>query len=187
MVVIDTSQGHVRSTDTRRGITPATKLRPPRVRHAEVTRSRLLEDPSVVEATIMGVHAPAGYGKTSFAVQWASRSPQPIVWITCDESDNDPLVLIASILAGIEQSGAGEASFQHPLTVAEPTYTRSILPAFAADVASLSPRRTAVAGCGHDADQVTADRCPDSTRRPFPAASTHRLVAGPGPTQGDHG
>ncbi len=98
----------------------------------------------MVEATIMGVHAPAGYGKTSFAVQWASRSTQPIVWVTCDESDNDPLVLIASILAGIEQSGAGEALFQQPLTVAEPAYTRSILPAFAADVASLSPAITFV-------------------------------------------
>ena len=32
----------------------------------------------MVEATILGVHAPAGYGKTSFVVQWASRSTAPI-------------------------------------------------------------------------------------------------------------
>lgn len=144
MVVIDTSQGRLPSTDTRRSITPTTKLRPPRVRHAEVTRSRLLDDPSVVEATILGVHAPAGYGKTSFVVQWASRSTAPIVWVTCDESDNDPLVLMASILAGIEQSGAGASSLEQPLTVAEPAYTRSVLPAFAAHVASLNPAITIV-------------------------------------------
>lgn len=98
----------------------------------------------MVEATILGVHAPAGYGKTSFVVQWASRSTAPIVWVTCDESDNDPLVLMASILAGIEQSGAGASSLEQPLTVAEPAYTRSVLPAFAAHVASLNPAITIV-------------------------------------------
>ena len=37
------------------------------------------------------------------------------------------LVLMASILAGIEQSGAGASSLEQPLTVAEPAYTRSVL------------------------------------------------------------
>ena len=50
--------------------------------------------------------APAGYGKTTVLAQWAARDSRPFAWISVDERDNDPLVLlrhVALALNGIER------------------------------------------------------------------------------------
>lgn len=117
--------------------TPATKLRPPRVRHAELTRSVILEDPRIQEAEILAVAAPAGFGKSTFAIQWASRSETPVVWITLDETDSDALVLIATLVAGLEHAVPGYEAPKRPLTLEEPAYSRRVLPGFERSVAAL--------------------------------------------------
>ena len=76
---------------------PASKLRPPRVRHNEVTRTVLLQRLETQQSEIIAIQAPAGYGKSTAAIQWASRSERPVAWLCVDQADNDPIVLIGGI------------------------------------------------------------------------------------------
>jgi LuxR family transcriptional regulator, maltose regulon positive regulatory protein len=54
------------------------------------------------------VVAPAGYGKTTLLSQWAERNGQAFAWVSVDEADNDPKVLltyVAEALNAIEPIG----------------------------------------------------------------------------------
>ncbi len=48
--------------------------------------------------------APPGYGKTSLLVQWASRNPTSVAWLTADDGDNDPVVFLTHLAAAIDRS-----------------------------------------------------------------------------------
>jgi LuxR family transcriptional regulator, maltose regulon positive regulatory protein len=84
----------------------ASKLLRPLVRPGTVGRLPLIErlaqgDPS----PIVSVVAPAGYGKTTLLSQWAERNGQSFAWVSVDEADNDPKVLltyIAEALGAVE-------------------------------------------------------------------------------------
>ena len=45
----------------------------------------------------MSVVASAGYGKTTLLAQWAERSGQAVAWVSVDEQDNDPKVLLGYV------------------------------------------------------------------------------------------
>ena len=52
--------------------------------------------------------APAGYGKTTLLAQWAERNAQAFAWVSLDEGDNDPKVLltyVAEALNAVEPIG----------------------------------------------------------------------------------
>jgi len=110
--------------------TPASKLRPPRVWHSELTRSALLDDERVAQAEILAIRAPAGFGKTTLAIQWASRTDRPIVWVTLDEADSDALVLMATLYAGLEHALEDFRVPSGAMTLLEPAFTRTVLPQF---------------------------------------------------------
>jgi len=124
--------------------TPVTKLRPPRARHAEVTRVSLLDQTRVRNAEVLAIVAPAGYGKSTFASQWAARSEQPVAWLTCDETDSDAIVLLSGLAAALASSGTAYTAPPGPVTVDEPAFTRSVLPAFMQSVSSIRPPVTIV-------------------------------------------
>jgi LuxR family transcriptional regulator, maltose regulon positive regulatory protein len=72
----------------------STKFRIPHPRENAVTRSRL------TEKLLTGVQrpgsfvllsGPAGFGKTSLLSEFAADLQRPLVWISLDESDNDPI------------------------------------------------------------------------------------------------
>jgi LuxR family transcriptional regulator, maltose regulon positive regulatory protein len=85
------------------------KLRHPVLRPGTVRRSSLIarlarEDPR----PIVSVVAPAGYGKTTLLSQWAERNGQAFAWVSVDEADNDPKVLlryVAEALDAVEPIG----------------------------------------------------------------------------------
>jgi LuxR family transcriptional regulator, maltose regulon positive regulatory protein len=52
---------------------------------------------------IVLVVAPAGYGKTTLLSQWAARDVRPFAWVTVDDRDNDPVVLLKHVAAAIDQ------------------------------------------------------------------------------------
>ncbi|MBK8986596.1 MAG: hypothetical protein IPM39_11025 [Chloroflexi bacterium] len=73
------------------GLLLDTKLRAPRLREGHVTRPRLLAqlDRGLGSGLIL-ISAPAGYGKTSLAVDWLTQRPLlTTAWLSLDESDND--------------------------------------------------------------------------------------------------
>ena len=89
----------------------AAKLRRPVMRPDTVRRSSLIErlrqgDPR----PIVSVVGPAGYGKTTLLSQWAERNGQSFAWVSVDEPDNDPKVLltyVAEALDAVEPIGKG--------------------------------------------------------------------------------
>jgi LuxR family maltose regulon positive regulatory protein len=52
---------------------------------------------------VVGVVAPAGYGKTTLLAQWAQRTPQRVGWVSVDQRDNDPAVLLTHIAVALDQ------------------------------------------------------------------------------------
>ena len=52
---------------------------------------------------MISIVAPPGYGKTSLLAQWATESSGPVAWLTADDSDSDPVVLLTDLAAAIDR------------------------------------------------------------------------------------
>ena len=81
----------------------ASKLLRPVLRPGTVRRLPLIErlargDPR----PIVSVVAPAGYGKTTLLSQWAERNGQAFAWVSVDEGDNDPKVLLTYVAEALD-------------------------------------------------------------------------------------
>src|ERR1022692_2101955 len=81
----------------------ASKLRRPLARPGTVRRLQLIErlargDP----CPIVSVVAPPGYGKTTLLAQWAERNGQSFAWVSVDEGDNDPKVLLTYVAEALD-------------------------------------------------------------------------------------
>jgi LuxR family transcriptional regulator, maltose regulon positive regulatory protein len=87
----------------------AAKLLRPLVRPGSIRRSSLIERLARSDShPIVSVVAPAGYGKTTLLSQWAEHNGQAFAWVSVDEQDNDPKVLltyIAEALNAVEPVG----------------------------------------------------------------------------------
>ena len=86
------------------------KLRRPVMRPGTVRRSALIDRLADEDTrSIVSVVAPAGYGKTTLLAQWAASDGQAFAWVSIDEKDNDPKVLltyIAEALDAVQPVGA---------------------------------------------------------------------------------
>ena len=79
------------------------KLRRPSVRPGTVRRSSLVE--RLVrddQRPIVSVVAPAGYGKTTLLAQWAEHNNQAFAWVSVDQADNDPKVLLTYVAEALD-------------------------------------------------------------------------------------
>ena len=81
----------------------ASKLRRPVVRPGTVGRLSLTERQARGDPRpIVSVTAPPGYGKTTLLSQWAERNGQAFAWVSVDEGDNDPKVLLTYIAEALD-------------------------------------------------------------------------------------
>ena len=81
----------------------ASKLRCPPTRPGTVHRSSLIDRLARYDCgPIVSVVAPAGYGKTTLLSQWAKRNGHAFAWVSVDETDNDPRVLLTYIAAALD-------------------------------------------------------------------------------------
>ena len=81
----------------------ASKLHPPLIRPGAVVRSSLIEQLANRDAhPIVLVIAPAGYGKTTLLSQWAERNGQAFGWVSVDEKDNDPKILLTYVAEALD-------------------------------------------------------------------------------------
>ena len=86
----------------------ASKFRLPVLRPATVVRSALIERLADAAACpLVSVVAPAGYGKTTLLSQWAERGGQAFAWVSIDEQDNDPKVLLTYIAEALDADRTG--------------------------------------------------------------------------------
>ena len=54
-------------------------------------------------ASLVAVVAPAGYGKTTLLAQWAARDDRPFAWVSIDERDDDPVILLRHVAASLDR------------------------------------------------------------------------------------
>jgi ATP/maltotriose-dependent transcriptional regulator MalT len=79
------------------------KLRRPVTRPGTVHRSLLVERLARDDLRpVVSVAAPAGYGKTTLLSQWAELNNQAFAWVSVDDRDNDPKVLLTYIAEALD-------------------------------------------------------------------------------------
>ena len=79
------------------------KLRCPPTRPGTVGRPSLIERLARDDCgPVVSVVAPAGYGKTTLLSQWAERNGQAFAWVSVDETDNDPKVLLTYVAEALD-------------------------------------------------------------------------------------
>ena len=85
------------------------KLRVPRPRAGLVSRVDLIQRARSSGCRIVGITAPAGYGKSTLLAEWADCEDRPVAGVSFDRFDDDPmalLVLLASAYARIDPGRA---------------------------------------------------------------------------------
>jgi LuxR family transcriptional regulator, maltose regulon positive regulatory protein len=149
------------------------KLLPPLVRPGTVRRPSLLDrlangDPR----RIVSIVAPPGYGKTTLLSQWAGRSDLAFAWVSIDERDNDPKVLLTYVTEALDAvEPVGEAVFD---ALASPgsSVAGSVVPRLGSAFMSMNARMVLVLDDVHllhnrecrSALSVLADHVPDGSR-----------------------
>ncbi len=125
----------------------ATKLYPPVIRENLVHRARLVDQLQAGLSAEAGfgrkltlISAPAGYGKSILAAEWLATAPAPAVWLSLDESDNDPARFLAYLLAAFQGVNASlgvvaQAMLQAP----QPPPSEVVLTALLNDLAAAEP------------------------------------------------
>ena len=103
-----------REDRSRRPILLATKLTPPAVRDQVVSRGRLLDRLGSGSGFRLSLVAcPAGFGKTTLLAAWAEveAARKPVVWLTLDEGDRDPVVLWSYVIEALRRvcPGVGQS------------------------------------------------------------------------------
>lgn len=86
------------------------KVTPPRPPLGVIGRPRLSALADRVEASVLTlVCAPAGYGKTTLALEWADalrKRGSQVAWLSLDPDDDDPLRFMYYVLRALEQAQA---------------------------------------------------------------------------------
>ena len=80
------------------------KIRPPTLRPGVVPRGALLSRLRRDTAAVVTVVARAGYGKTTLLAQWAAAETRPVAWLSIDQRDNDPSVLVEHLVAAVDRA-----------------------------------------------------------------------------------
>ncbi len=79
------------------------KFHPPVARQGIVARTALVDRLITVTAPVITVVAPPGYGKTTLLAQWAQRIGPRVAWVSCDDADNDPVVLLSALAVALDR------------------------------------------------------------------------------------
>ncbi len=115
------------------------KLRCPPVQPGTIRRSSLIERLGRDGGRpIVSVVAPAGYGKTTLLSQWAERSGQAFAWVSVDDRDNDPKILLTYVATALDAvQPVGRRVFE---ALASPVSSvpGSVVPRLAAALAALT-------------------------------------------------
>ena len=80
------------------------KVRVPVVRPTMVSRTGLVNRIRAASSCpLVTAIAPAGYGKTTLLAQLAARDSRPVAWVTLDERDADPRVLLLHVATALDR------------------------------------------------------------------------------------
>ena len=83
------------------------KLSIPALRAGAVSRRELVDTARGSGRRVVGVTAPAGYGKSTLLAQWAHAEDRPVAWVTLDRFDDDPAALLTLLAAAFTRVSPG--------------------------------------------------------------------------------
>ncbi len=88
-----------------------TKLATPRPSRQPISRRRVIELlHGALQARLVLLSAPPGFGKTTALVDWLAAAHTRSSWISLDETDNDPARFLRYLWAGVAKLAADEAN-----------------------------------------------------------------------------
>jgi len=119
-----------------------------------VARTALVERLATTQAPVITVTAPPGYGKTTLMAQWAGRPGSRVAWLSCDDADNDPVVLLSALAIALGRIGPVDAAIFPALASSGAGVT--MVPRFVSAVASIQPPVTVLLD---QAEAVTNRQC----------------------------
>ena len=64
-----------------------------------MSRSWLIQTARAPGCRVVGITAPAGYGKSTLLAQWAEMEDRPVAWVSLDRLDDDPSALVSVLAA----------------------------------------------------------------------------------------
>jgi len=116
------------------------KLHPPLAVPGSVPRTALVNRLRAAGAfpTVL-VTGPAGYGKTTLLSQWAARDARPFAWVSVDERDNDPFVLLKHVAAALHRVEPLGAPVVDSFVRAKLPIWDAVMPRLSAELSSRSP------------------------------------------------
>lgn len=77
------------------------KLSAPRPRPGSVSRAALIERARSSGCRVVGVTAPAGYGKSTLLAEWALGDDRQVAWVLLDRLDDDPVALLTLLASAV--------------------------------------------------------------------------------------
>ena len=130
------------------------KFHPPVVRPGIVVRTALLGRLAATRVPVITLVAPPGYGKTTLMAQWAQRTESRVAWLSCDDADNDPVVLLSALAVALSRIGPVDPAIFSALASSGADIT--VVPRFVAAVAPVQPPVTVLVD---HAEAVTNRQC----------------------------
>jgi LuxR family transcriptional regulator, maltose regulon positive regulatory protein len=113
------------------------KLAPAPGRPGFVSRGNLLDWLEASAATsVVAICAPAGYGKTVLATEWAKRDSRPFVWLSIDRQDNDAAVLLTYMAVGLDRVEPIDPAVFAALASRGASITQTVVPRLGAALSS---------------------------------------------------
>jgi LuxR family transcriptional regulator, maltose regulon positive regulatory protein len=117
----------------------ASKLHRPPIRAETIRRSSIIKhlmdgDPR----PIVSVVAPPGYGKTTLLLQWAETSGQAFAWVSVDQGDNDPKVLLTYVAEALDAVEPIDAAVFEALASPTSSVPGSVVPRLGSALWSMS-------------------------------------------------
>ncbi len=100
-----------------------------------MARTALVERLAAARAPFIAVVAPPGYGKTTLLAQWAERVGPRVAWVSCDDGDNDPVVLLSALAVALDRIEPIDPTIFWALTSSAASIT--VVPRFVAAIASM--------------------------------------------------
>ena len=79
------------------------KLSVPQPRLGSVSRAPLIEAARSSDCRVVGLTAPAGYGKSTLLVQWAVAEDRRVAWVSLGRLDDDPAALLTLLASAYAQ------------------------------------------------------------------------------------
>jgi LuxR family transcriptional regulator, maltose regulon positive regulatory protein len=117
-----------------------TKLVPPPPRTGLLRRNALIDRLAASnEVPVVAVVAPAGYGKSTLLAQWSESDPRHFAWLSIDERDNDPSVLLAYIAFALGGASSLGPDVAEALASPGPSVWAVAVPRLGAALAAHSP------------------------------------------------